>query len=65
MIQQGHGYNWHGRHVIALETHDASDDWPVKVMYVNKHGWPGQIDYAPVEDLEPRPMAYFHGQIPQ
>lgn len=62
MITQGHGYTWMGfQHVIALETTDKS---PVKIVRVD-NGWPGQKGLAAIQDLEQRPMNYFHGQMPK
>jgi hypothetical protein len=49
------------QHVIALETTDKS---PVKIVRVD-NGWPGQKGLAAIQDLEQRPMNYFHGQMPK
>lgn len=69
MIQQGHAYDWHDLpsivKVIALESMPRGQWVTVRVCTVRKDGFPGVPFYAATMALHPRPMTYFHGQIPQ
>jgi hypothetical protein len=60
--KQGHKYAWNGLEVLAME----SGPYPECQQITGAYGWPlralGRID---AELLEPLPMAYFSGQVPQ
>ena len=62
IAQQGHKYQLDGVEVLAL----SSGPRPRIAAIVRERCWP--LD-EPVEvdsnDLQPLPMAYFHGQIPK
>ena len=57
--QQGHAYEYEGVRVLAMESGTE-----VEVAVIHDQ-WLGEKFVARVEDLEPLPMAYFHGQVPQ
>jgi hypothetical protein len=60
--KQGHRYAWNGLEVLAME----SGPYPECQQLTGDYGWPlrplGRID---AEKLQPLPMAYFSGQVPQ
>ncbi len=57
--KQGHSYSYEGVRVIAMETGPR-----VEVAIIHDP-WLGQRFMADAEKLEPLPMAYYHGEVPQ
>ena len=57
--QQGHAYEYEGVRVLAMESGTRID---VAIIH---DPWLGQRMTVDAKDLEPLPMAYFHGQVPQ
>jgi hypothetical protein len=61
VARQGHRYLWNDMHVIALETGAR-----VKVLaFVPQEPWSEFTTFVNAADLQPLPMTYFGGQIPQ
>lgn len=58
--QQGHRYRWRGVDVLALES---GQDVRIAEI-VPGQPWLGPRVAAYAFELEPLPMAYFHGQTP-
>lgn len=57
--QQGHLYRCQGRKVIALESGER-----VRVATI-RDGWLDLRMHVDADQLEPLPMVYYHGEVPQ
>lgn len=62
MIHQGHKYKYFGQEVIAIEPYPGNDgSWWVKPISLP---WMLEARRAYPDQLQPLPMKYFHGQVP-